>query len=95
MSGTRGTTYLIGLPPLDNSSFTFSTFDFISREKNIGGVFLGSTNFSVHIPQLATLYPAGKLKLDELISNHYPLEKINEAIASMEQGEALCNIIMF
>jgi len=35
------------------------------------------------------------LKLDELISNRYPLEQINEAIASARQGEALRNVIVF
>jgi S-(hydroxymethyl)glutathione dehydrogenase/alcohol dehydrogenase len=95
MSGTRGTTYIIGLPPLDKSSFTFSAYDFISREKNLGGVFLGSTNVSVDIPHLASLYQAGRLKLDELITGRYPLEKINEAIASVERGEALRNVIIF
>jgi S-(hydroxymethyl)glutathione dehydrogenase/alcohol dehydrogenase len=95
MSGTRGTTYIIGLPPLDNSNFTFSAYDFISREKNLGGVFLGSTNVSIDIPHLASLYQAGRLKLDELISNRYPLERINEAIESVERGEALRNVIIF
>ena len=47
------------------------------------------------IPKLAVLYKGGSLKLDELISNRYPLEKINEAIESMERGEALRNVIVF
>jgi S-(hydroxymethyl)glutathione dehydrogenase/alcohol dehydrogenase len=95
MSGTRGTTYIVGLPPLDNSNFTFSAFDFISREKNLGGVFLGSTNLSIDIPHLASLYKTGSLKLDELITNRYPLANINDAIESVEKGEALRNVIMF
>lgn len=95
MSGTRGTTYIVGLPPLDNSNFTFSAYDFISREKNLGGVFLGSANISIDIPHLASLYQTGRLKLDELITKRYPLAKINEAIESVEKGEALRNVIMF
>lgn len=34
-------------------------------------------------------------KLDELISGHYPFDKINKAIASMEKGGIIRNVIMF
>jgi Zn-dependent alcohol dehydrogenase len=44
---------------------------------------------------LVGLYQSGRLKLDELITNRYPLEKINDAIESMERGEALRNVIVF
>jgi S-(hydroxymethyl)glutathione dehydrogenase/alcohol dehydrogenase len=44
---------------------------------------------------LVRLYLAGHLKLDELITARYPLEKIDEAIANMEQGKALRNVIDF
>jgi hypothetical protein len=36
----------------------------------------------------------GRLRLDELITERYPLERINEAIASMERGEALRNVVV-
>jgi len=35
------------------------------------------------------------LKLDDLIAGHYPLDKINEAIASTDSGAVLRNIITF
>jgi len=41
------------------------------------------------------LYQAGALKLDELISGRYPLDRINEAIESVKNGEALRNVIVF
>jgi S-(hydroxymethyl)glutathione dehydrogenase/alcohol dehydrogenase len=56
---------------------------------------VGPTNLSVDIPRLVSLYQAGRLKLDELISNRYPLDKINDALASSEKGQALRNVIMF
>jgi len=49
----------------------------------------------VDIPKLIALYQEGVLKLDELISGHYPLERINEAIASSEKGADLRNVISF
>ncbi len=56
---------------------------------------MGTTTLSVDVPKLVALYQAGRLKLDELITNRYPLEQINEAIESVERGEALRNVITF
>jgi S-(hydroxymethyl)glutathione dehydrogenase / alcohol dehydrogenase len=49
----------------------------------------------LEIPKLVDLYKSGKLKLDELISGRYPLEKVNEAIDSVLKGEVIRNVIMF
>jgi S-(hydroxymethyl)glutathione dehydrogenase / alcohol dehydrogenase len=94
MSGVRGTTVIVGIPPAQDT-FTFSTFDFLLTEKTLTAGFMGSTNIKTDMPKLIALYKAGKLKLDELITNRYPLEKINEAMASTIKGEALRNVIMF
>jgi S-(hydroxymethyl)glutathione dehydrogenase / alcohol dehydrogenase len=94
MTRKRGTTVLIGLPsPKD--PFSLSAFDIIGPERVITGGFMGSTNLQADIPQMVELYKAGKLKLDELITQRYPLEKINEAIVAVEKGEALRNVIVF
>jgi Zn-dependent alcohol dehydrogenase len=56
---------------------------------------MGSTNLHIDIPKMVALYKSGTLKLDELISGRYPLAKINEAIESVQKGEALRNVIVF
>jgi len=43
---------------------------------------------------LVALYQRGRLKLDELVSARYPLERINDALADMERGDALRNVIV-
>ena len=45
--------------------------------------------------RIVELYREGRLKLDELISGRYPLERINEAVASSRSGAALRNVIVF
>ena len=64
-------------------------------ERTVKGSPMGSTVLSVDIPRLVDLYNDGRLKLDELITRRYPLAEINEAIESMERGEALRNVIVF
>jgi S-(hydroxymethyl)glutathione dehydrogenase/alcohol dehydrogenase len=95
MSGNRGMTVIIGLPPLSNSNISISVFDFVGSERILTGSHGGSTNTAIEIPQMVELYKSGMLKLDELITGRYPLERINEAIESVEIGDALRNIIVF
>ncbi len=94
MSGPRGMTVIIGLPKFTDMT-TFSPFVFIKDERVLTGSFMGTTQLHTDIPKLVALYKAGVLKLDELITARYPLEKINEAIEAVERGEALRNVIMF
>ena len=56
---------------------------------------MGSSRIAEDIPRLIELYRKGGLHLDELITNRYPLERINDAIASSKEGTALRNVIMF
>ena len=96
MSAPRGMTVLLGLPPLSTSNISISVYDIVMMsERVITGAFQGSINLSVDIPKMVDLYKAGRLKLDELISGRYSLEKINEAFASAEKGDVLKNVIVF
>jgi Zn-dependent alcohol dehydrogenase len=93
-TGQRGTTALIGLPNY-RDQFAFSPLEIIPTEKNIIGSFMGATNLKIDIPNLITLYQSGRLKLDELVTGRFSLDKINEAMALTEKGEGLRNVIMF
>jgi S-(hydroxymethyl)glutathione dehydrogenase/alcohol dehydrogenase len=94
LTASRGTTVLIGLPPA-TQELCFSPLEMIPTEKNLIGAFMGAADLKRDIPHLETLYQTGRLKLDELITGRYPLERINEAIKSTEKGEGLRNVIMF
>lgn len=93
MSGDMGMTVLIGLA--QGNLAAFSPMELIFGEKILTGAGGGSIRSSIDIPYLVSLYQAGKLKLDELISGYYPLERINEAVDSLKSGKALRNIIKF
>ncbi|MFA5308538.1 MAG: Zn-dependent alcohol dehydrogenase [Dehalococcoidales bacterium] len=93
MCGAMGMTVLVGLA--QGNMKDFMPLEFIFTEKCLTGSGGGSIRPSIDIPFLVSLYQAGKLKLDELITAHYPLARINEAVASLQKGDALRNIIMF
>ena len=92
MLGPRGTAVAVGL---SRENFSTTNMELIGGEKTLTGTFMGATRLSVDIPKLVALYQTGRLKLTELITGRYPLEKINEAIESTVKGEALRNVIMF
>jgi S-(hydroxymethyl)glutathione dehydrogenase / alcohol dehydrogenase len=94
MTGPRGAAVIIGLPPV-TESLTLPPLEFVRDERSLTGCFMGSVNLGIDIPRLASLYLGGRLKLDELITGRYPLDRINEAIASLESGETLRNMIIF
>jgi S-(hydroxymethyl)glutathione dehydrogenase/alcohol dehydrogenase len=94
MSAPRGMTLIVGLPGFKDT-ISFSPFVFIKEERTLTGSFMGTTELHTEIPKLIELYKAGKLKLDELITGRYPIEKINEAIESVMKGQALRNVIIF
>lgn len=65
------------------------------RGRIITGSAMGAVRPRIEIPRLIELYNNGRIKLDELISGHYSFSDINEAIASMEKGDAIRNVVMF
>jgi S-(hydroxymethyl)glutathione dehydrogenase / alcohol dehydrogenase len=72
----------------------FQPLDFMGGKKLTGSA-MGAAKLRMDIAKLIELYRAGRLKLDELISGHFPFVKINEAIEQSAQGTDLRNIIMF
>ena len=92
MLARQGTAVIVGLATTNLEVFPMDIIDF---EKVITASFMGTTNLSQDIPKLVALYQAGILKLDELITAHYPLDEINDAIDAVTKGAALRNIITF
>jgi S-(hydroxymethyl)glutathione dehydrogenase/alcohol dehydrogenase len=94
MSAPRGMTVVIGLVP-SRENVSLSTFDLIGGERVLTGCGGGSARLSIDVPRMVGLYRDGLLKLDELITGHYPLEEVNLAMDLMATGRALRNVIMF
>lgn len=89
-----GTVGLVGIPE-SSARLPLNVESLVLGGRGVVGCFMGATRPAVDIPRLVDLYQNGRLKLDELITARYPLERINEAIEAMERGEALRNVIMF
>jgi Zn-dependent alcohol dehydrogenase len=64
-------------------------------EKSLIGSLYGSANMARDVPRLVSLYRAGKLKLDELVSRRFKLSQVNDAFTALEKGEVVRGVITF
>jgi S-(hydroxymethyl)glutathione dehydrogenase/alcohol dehydrogenase len=47
------------------------------------------------VPKLLSMYQAGMVKLDELVTRHYELDQINAAFVDLREGRNIRGIIEF
>ena len=90
----NGTVVIVGMPP----SGVLASYDpgtMAAWNQKILGSKMGETIISKDIPALTQAWQEGRLKLAELITGRYPLDRINEAIEGVTKGEALRNVIVF
>lgn len=83
-----GTTVIVGMPP----SGVLAEFDpgwLAGDGQRIVGSKMGSARLPADIPALVALYRAGRLRLDELVSATYPLDRIDAAFAAAADPDTL------
>ena len=89
----RGKAIWIGAPPLEPLSLDAGIVFW--GEKIVMGSNYGSARPRFDMPRLLSLYRAGRLNLDELVTQTYQLEEVNEAFTDMLNGKVARGIIRF
>ncbi len=89
-----GTLVVVGMPASGEEA-RFDPTRLAHDGMRIVGTKMGSARPADDIPRLVALYEDGRLKLDELVTATYPLDRINEAADAMRRGEAIRNVIVF
>jgi S-(hydroxymethyl)glutathione dehydrogenase/alcohol dehydrogenase len=59
------------------------------------GTAFGGFKGRTHVPRLVDRYMTGRIKLDEMISQRLPLERINEAFERMHSGDVIRSVIEY
>jgi NDMA-dependent alcohol dehydrogenase len=93
LAGKGGTIVATAVAPLSQTSADINLSELTLWNKEIKGTIFGSLNPRADIPNLLSMYTAGTLKLDELITNRYPLADINEGYRAMRDGENIRGIV--
>ena len=89
-----GTLVVVGMPASGEEA-RFDPTQLAHDGMRIVGTKMGSARPADDIPRLVALYEDGRLKLDELVTATYPLDRINEAADAMRRGDAIRNVIVF
>ncbi len=89
-----GKIIVVGMPATGALS-TYEAAMVAGSGQSLVGSKMGDVVIARDIPWIVDLYLQGRLKLDELISRRYPLERINEAITDTKSGAAKRNVIVF
>lgn len=93
LAGKGGTIVVTAVAPLDQTSADVNLSEITLWNKEIKGTIFGSLNPKHDIPNLLSMYTAGTLKLDELITNTYDLDDINEGYRAMRDGENIRGVV--
>lgn len=90
-----GTVVVTGIGPIAEVGIPVSLIELTMYQKRIQGCLFGNAGPRVQIPHLVGLYRSGQLKLDDLISNRYSIETINQGFADMHAGKNIRGIVDF
>lgn len=89
-----GTAVVVGVaPPADQTSVRTASLAF--EEKVLRGSYYGSSSPRVDFPRLLSLYRAGRLKLDELITQRYTVDQAVQAFDDLASGRNARGVIVF
>ncbi|MGV0577645.1 NDMA-dependent alcohol dehydrogenase [Mycolicibacterium elephantis] len=90
-----GTCVLTGMAKVSDLMVPLSLPDMVSSCKTLKGVLYGEMNPRDAMPKLLSMYEAGTIKLDELITKQYKLDDINEAMKDLRAGNNIRGVIAF
>ncbi|MBO0892900.1 MAG: NDMA-dependent alcohol dehydrogenase [Acidimicrobiales bacterium] len=92
--GKAGTVVLISIGRADVHTLDQSASRVIGYNKRIQGALAGEANPLYDMPRLLGLYKSGQLLLDEIITQRYRLEDINDGYRDLLDGKNIRGVII-
>ena len=89
-----GTVVVTGLGDISEVGIPISPGELTLFQKRLQGSLFGESSPSRDILAMLELYRAGKVRLDELVTNTYTLDTINEGYADMHAGKNLRGVLI-
>lgn len=90
-----GVIVLAGLAPFDLHTVELNLFMFSMMNQELRGTVFGSEAPRVQIPRLLRLHSEGKFVVDELITQEYALDEIQQGYDDLESGKNLRGVVRF
>jgi S-(hydroxymethyl)glutathione dehydrogenase/alcohol dehydrogenase len=95
LTAKGGACVVTSVAPMAQAHADVNLFLLAMMNKDIRGCLYGAESPRVQIPRLLGLYRDGVLKLDEMITETYRLDQVNQGYADIEAGRILRGVITF
>jgi S-(hydroxymethyl)glutathione dehydrogenase / alcohol dehydrogenase len=95
LTAKGGTTVLTAIGSMMDTNVTLNLAMLTLMQKNLQGTIFGGGNPHFDIPQLLSMYKAGRLNLDDMVTRQYKLEQINEGYTDMLEGRNIRGVIRY
>jgi len=79
--------------PITQMEVTLNLFNFAMYNQTLMGTVFGSASPRVQVPKLLALYQSGQLEIDELITNEYTLDQVQEGYDDLHAGRNVRGVV--
>jgi NDMA-dependent alcohol dehydrogenase len=90
-----GRAVVTAVAPMAQTEVQLDLFMLAMMRKELVGCIFGNSNPRRDIPRILDLYMDGKVLLDELVTNTYTLEDINQGYEDMRNGVNVRGVVMY
>lgn len=73
----------------------FNAFELLFDGKNIRASLYGGSDLRRDVPRYVDLWRAGRLDLESLITRRIGFEDLNDAVAALDRGDAIRQVVLF
>ncbi len=95
LTAKTGTCVVTGMGAMTDVDVKLNLFLFTMLQKTLKGNIFGGGSSHVETPRLVALYKSGLLKIDEMVTNTYRLEDINQGYQDMLDGKNIRGVIVY
>jgi Zn-dependent alcohol dehydrogenase len=95
LTAKTGTCVVTGMGSMIDVDVKLNLFLFAMLQKTLKGNIFGGGSSHVETPRLVGLYKSGLLKVDEMVTNTYRLEDINDGYRDMLDGKNIRGVIRY
>ncbi|MBA9007428.1 Zn-dependent alcohol dehydrogenase [Thermomonospora cellulosilytica] len=94
LAGRGGEVIVVGVAP-GSEKVTLNPFQLVFDGKTVKGSLYGECDLVRDVPRFVNLWRAGRLDIERLITRRIRFEELNDAIATLERGEAIRQVVLF
>jgi len=95
LTAKGGTCVVTAIGSMLDTDVTLNLSMLTLLQKNLQGTIFGGGNPHHDIPQLLSMYQAGRINLDDMVTRQYQLEQINEGYKDMLEGRNIRGVIRY